>query len=96
MFEAVSRSFHEFFTSSKALISGFHIQSNGLYQCMKITISRFPGKVKKTTQESNMLIDISRWESVISPLLLLVVLSVYQIYQFLKLVYDLFKPEFRM
>jgi len=37
-----------------------------------------------------MLIGISRQESVISPLLLVVVLCGYQIYQFLKLVYDLF------
>ena len=65
---------------------------------MKMTISHFPGKVKKVkknTRESNLLIGISRRESVISPLLLVVVLCGYQIYQFLKLVYDLFKPEFR-
>jgi hypothetical protein len=43
-----------------------------------------------------MLIGTSRRESVINPLLLVVVLCEYQIYQFLKLVYDLFKPEFRM
>jgi hypothetical protein len=43
-----------------------------------------------------MLIGNSRRESVICPLLLVVVLCGYQIYQFLKLVYDLFKPtEFR-
>jgi hypothetical protein len=57
---------------------------------MKIPISFFPGKVKKTTQESEMLIGTSRRESVISLLLLAVVLCGYQIYQFLKLVYDLF------
>jgi len=60
---------------------------------MKIPISRFPGKVKKT-RESDMLIGTSRRESVISPLLLVIVLCGYKIYQFLKLVYDLFKPEF--
>jgi hypothetical protein len=57
---------------------------------MKIPISFFPGKVKKNTQESEMLIGTSRRESVISLLLLAVVLCGYQIYQFLKLVYDLF------
>ena len=62
---------------------------------MKIPISRFPGKVKDT-RESDMLIGTSRRESVISPLLLVVVLCGYQIYQFLKLVYDLFKLEFLM
>jgi len=43
-----------------------------------------------------MLIGISRGERVIhvSPLLLVVVLCGYQIYQFLKPVYNLFKPEF--
>ena len=59
-------------------------------QGMKMTISPFPGESKKNTRESNMLIDISLRESVISPLLLVVVLCGYQIYQFLKLVYDLF------
>jgi hypothetical protein len=62
---------------------------------MKIPISRFRGKVKDT-RESDMLISTSRRESVISPLLLVVVLCGYQIYQFLKLVYDLFKLEYRM
>jgi hypothetical protein len=56
----------------------------------------FPGESKKKPQESGMLIGTSRQESVISPLLLVVVLCGYQIYQFLKLAYDLFKPEFRM
>ena len=56
----------------------------------------FPGESKKHTQESDMLIGTSHRESVISPLLLVVVLCGYQIYQFLKLVYNLFKPEFRM
>jgi len=63
--------------------------------CAMHEISRFPGKVKKI-RESDMLIGTSRRESVISPLLLVVVLCGYQIYQFLKLVYDLFKPDFRM
>jgi hypothetical protein len=63
---------------------------------MKIPISRFLGKVKKNSQESDMLIGTSRRESVVSPLLLVVVLCDYQIYQFLKLVFDLFKPEFHM
>ena len=72
-------------------IRGLYLENQG----MQITISRFPGKVKKNTRESNLLIGISRQESVISPLLLVVVFSGYQIYQFLKLVYDLFKPEFR-
>jgi hypothetical protein len=62
---------------------------------MKIPISHFLGKVKNTL-ESDMLIGTSRRESVISSLLLVVVLCGYQIYQFLKPVYDLFKPEFRM
>ena len=56
----------------------------------------FTGESKKNTRESDMLIGTSRRESVINPLLLVVVLCGYQIYQFLKLVYDLFKPEFRM
>jgi len=56
----------------------------------------FPGESKKNTRESHMLISTSHRESVISPLLLDVVLCDYQIYQFLKLVYDLFKPEIRM
>jgi hypothetical protein len=56
----------------------------------------FPGESKIYTRESDMLIGTTRRESVISPLLLVVVLCGYQIYQFLKLVYDLFKPEFRM
>jgi hypothetical protein len=63
---------------------------------MKIPISRFLGKVKKNSRESDMLIGTSRRESVVSPLLLVVVLCDYQIYQFLKLVFDLFKPEFHM
>ena len=62
---------------------------------MKIPISRFRGKVKDT-RESDMLISTSHRESVISPLLLVVVLCGYKIYQFLKLVYDLFKLEYRM
>ena len=37
----------------------------------------FPVERKKNTRESNMLIDISRRESVISPLLLVVVLCGY-------------------
>ena len=59
--------------------------------------SHFPfiGESKKKTLESDMLIGTYRREST-SPLLLVVVLCGYQIYQFLKLVYDLFKPEFRM
>jgi hypothetical protein len=63
---------------------------------MKIPISRFLGKVKKNSWESDMLIGTSRRESVVSPSLLVVVLCDYQIYQFLKLVFDLFKPEFHM
>ena len=58
---------------------------------MKIPITCLPGKVNKNTRESDMLIGTSRWESVIILLLLVVVLCGYQIYQFLKLVYDLFK-----
>jgi len=53
----------------------------------------FPGESK---QAHGKVTCLSRRESVISPLLLVVVLCGYQIYQFLKLVYDLFKPEFRM
>ena len=58
---------------------------------------KFPRESKKITHgESDMLIGTSRQESVISLLLFIVVLHSYQIYQFLKLVYDLFKPEFHM
>jgi hypothetical protein len=59
---------------------------------MKIPFSCFPGKVKKNPRESDMLIGTSRREGVISLLLLVVVLCGYQIYQFLKLVYDLLYP----
>jgi len=57
---------------------------------MKIAISHFLGKVKKNTREIDMMIGTSCRESVISLSLLVVVLCGYQIYQFLKLVYDLF------
>jgi hypothetical protein len=50
---------------------------------MKISITYFPGKVKKKyIWKSDMLIGTSRRESVICPLLLVVVLCGYQIYEF--------------
>jgi hypothetical protein len=39
---------------------------------MKIPISRFPGKVKKTTRESDILIGTSHQESVIGSFLLVI------------------------
>ena len=63
--------------------------------CAMHVNSHFRGKVKKT-RESDMLTSTSIRENVASPLLLVVLLCGYQIYQFLKLAYDLFKPELYM
>jgi hypothetical protein len=64
---------------------------------MKITISFFPGKVKKNTQESEMPIGTSRRESVISLLLLAVVFCVVIRYiSFWNWFTIYFKSEFRM
>ena len=69
-----------------------HDKHRGMHENSHYPVSR--GK-KKKKKESDMISTSSR-ESVISPLLLVFVLCGYQIYQFLKRVYDLFKPEFHM